>query len=160
MASWLRIAGLALSLATIPVAAHLQEWEQFGILQSGFAFEVPPGFVLVQRADNGQGATFEGKGGAFLAVWGADLAKRDFRAQIDSQMRQDESEGWRLTYRRVTSSWASYSGIKGDKIRYFRAIAVCGDRAAVFLLDYDRSEKVPFDPIVVRMVKTFKAEGC
>ena len=75
-------------------------------------------------------------------------------------MKQDEIDGWNVTYRRINPNWASYSGIKGDKIRYFRAIAVCKDRVAVFQLDYGRTDKVPYDPIVTRMVRSLKAENC
>ena len=87
-------------------------------------------FLLTQRSDNGQGAAFEEKGGASLVVWGEDLATGDFRAKIGAQMATDERNGWHLTYRRLTPRWASYSGIKGDKIRYFRAVALCADRMA------------------------------
>ena len=73
--SWWTITGIALSFAVPPVQVSSQEWQQFGVLQSGFVFDVPPGFLLTQRADNGQGATFEEKGGASLVVWGEDLAR-------------------------------------------------------------------------------------
>ncbi|WP_244554830.1 hypothetical protein [Mesorhizobium prunaredense] len=75
-------------------------------------------------------------------------------------MVEDEKEGWKLTYKRVTPRWASYSGIKNEKIRYVRAIAVCNDRAALFVINYSSDEKIPYDPIVVRMVRSLKAEGC
>jgi hypothetical protein len=154
------VIGIALSLATQPVQAASQEWQPFGVLQSGFVFDVPPGFLLTQRADNGQGATFEEKDGASLVVWGEELAMGDFRARVGSRMAADEGNGWHLTYRRLTVKWASYSGIKGDKIRYFRAVAVCRDRLAAFELDYSRDQKIPYDPIVARMVQSLKAEGC
>ena len=103
MPAWLKIVGIVLLFAALPGKAHLQEWQKFGVRESQFAFEAPPGFVLTERADSGQAATFEGKDGALLTVWGADLAERDFKAQIESQMKQDKSEGWKLTYRRLNS---------------------------------------------------------
>ncbi len=160
MARLLNTLAVALLVSAVPAASQAQDWQRFGLKESKFNFEVPPGFTMTQRADNGQGAMFSGPDGAVLAVWGSDLDKRDFRSQIDSQMQQDAAEGWKLTYQRVTADWASYSGIKDGKIRYFRAISVCGDKAAVFLMDYDRSAKVPYDPIVVRMVRTLKADRC
>jgi hypothetical protein len=30
----------------------------------------------------------------------------------------------------------------------------------VFLFDYPRSEKIAYDPVVVRLVRSFEAEGC
>ncbi|MBZ9870477.1 hypothetical protein LB542_06355 [Mesorhizobium sp. BR1-1-9] len=41
-----------------------QGWQGFGIKHFGFVFDVPPGFVLTQRSD--QGAAFEGKNKRFL----------------------------------------------------------------------------------------------
>lgn len=75
----------------------------------------------------------------------------------------DERNGWHLTYRRLTRRWTSYSGIKGDKIRYFRAVAICDDRMAAFELDYNRDQKIRYDPIVVRLVRSLRsleAEDC
>ena len=60
----------------------------------------------------------------------------------------------------ANSEMGKFSGIKGDKIRYFRAVANCADRVAVFELDYSRDQKIPYDPIVVRMVRSLRAEGC
>ncbi|TGR15682.1 hypothetical protein EN833_06340 [Mesorhizobium sp. M4B.F.Ca.ET.190.01.1.1] len=135
-----------------------QAWQPFGVRQFGFTFDVPPGFVLTQRSD--QGAALRGANEAFLAVWGARLGKASFRAEIKHRMVEDEKAGWKLTYRRVTPRWASYSGINNGQIRYVRAIAVCDDRAALFTINYSKSEKVPYDPVVVRMVRSLKAEGC
>ncbi|RUW78598.1 hypothetical protein EN786_27170 [Mesorhizobium sp. M4B.F.Ca.ET.143.01.1.1] len=135
-----------------------QAWQPFGVRQFGFTFDVPPGFVLTQRSD--QGAAFRGANEAFLAVWGARLGKASFRAEIKHRMVEDEKAGWKLTYRRVTPRWASYSGINNGQIRYVRAIAICDDRAALFTINYSKSEKVPYDPVVVRMVRSLKAEGC
>ena len=149
-----------IALLLLPVFAFAQEWQPFGVERFGFIFDVPPEFILEQRSENGDGATFTGPDGALLAVWGVDLGGRNFRTGITNQMNEDESEGWEITYRRITKNWASYSGIKGDLIRYARAIAVCNDRAAVFVIDYKRADKIPYDPIVIRMVRSLKQEGC
>ncbi|WP_202295171.1 hypothetical protein [Mesorhizobium sp. 131-2-1] len=155
------MARLLLSLVSILFFTTLllaQAWQPFGVRQFGFTFDVPPGFVLTQRSD--QGAAFQGANEAFIAVWGARLGKASFRAEIEHRMVEDEKAGWKLTYRRVTPRWASYSGINNGQIRYVRAIAVCNDRAALFTINYSRSEKLPYDPLVVRMVRSLKAEGC
>ena len=153
---------LRVALALILLAGHAgsQEWEQFGFRKLGFSFDVPPGFVLKQTADNDRGATFEATDGGFLAVWGDDLPKRNFKATVQAQLNADEEEGWNITYRRITPSWASYSGIKDRRIRYFRALAVCNDRVGIFQLDYEVKDKVRYDPIVVRMVRSLKRDAC
>ena len=106
------------------------------------------------------GTTFVYPKNATLTVWGDKLPGSEFEAKIKAQLNKDESAGWDISYRRIMPTWASYSGIKDDKIRYFRAIAICNGRVAVFQLDYDRANKVAFDPVVTRMVKSLKAEGC
>ena len=150
---WLSFVSILFCTAVLSAAT----WQRFGVRQFGFTFDVPPGFVLTQRSD--QGAAFQGEG-AFLAVWGARLGKASFRAEIKHRMIEDEEAGWTLTYRRVTPGWASYSGLRNGQIRYVRAIKVCSDRAALFTMEYSRSNKVPYDPIVVQMVRSLKARGC
>ncbi len=151
---------VALAVVLLAIPAGSQEWGQFGYRKLGFDFDVPPGFVLKETAQNGRGATFEAQDGAFLAVWGDNLASRRFKAAVQAQLNADEEEGWSVTYRRLTSTWASYSGIKDGRIRYFRAIAVCDNRVGIFQLDYDVADKVPYDPVVVRMVRSLNADGC
>ena len=140
--------------------AMAQGWQPFGVQQLGFIFDVPPDFVLVERSEAGDGASFNGPEGAFLAVWGMSLERSDFRKEIAARMSEDEVQGWRISYRRITSNWASYSGTRDGKIRYVRGIAICGDRAAMFLMDYEKTDKTAYDPIVTRMVRSLKPEGC
>ena len=75
-------------------------------------------------------------------------------------MGQHEDEGWDITYKRITAKWAAYSGIKDGLIRYVKAITVCDDRVAFFLIDYDRSLKRDYDPVVTQIEKSLKREGC
>jgi hypothetical protein len=140
--------------------ATAQEWQQFGIERFGFVFDVPPEFELLHRSKDGDGAAFQSPDGALLAVWGTNVDEGDFLPQVKKQISRDEKEGWKFTYRRLTREWASYSGIKDDQIRYVRGITVCGDRAAMFLIDYSREQKVAYDPVITRMVRSLKPEGC
>ena len=151
---WLSVVSILFFTPIVSAAA----WQQFGVRRFGFTFDVPPGFVLTQRSD--QGAAFQGENDAFLAVWGARLVNASFRAEIEHRMIEDEKAGWKLTYRRITPSWASYSGVRSGQIRYVRAIEVCSDRAALFTINYSRSEKVPYDPVIGRMVRSLKADVC
>ena len=84
--------------------AFAQEWQPFGVGQLGFIFDVPPRFVLAERSDAGDGASFKGPEGAFLAVWGMPLERSDFGKEVAARMREDEAEGWRISYRRITSN--------------------------------------------------------
>ena len=143
-------------LSAAPVDA--QGFQQFGIREAGFVFEVPPNFNLTDRAGDGQSATFEAPDGAMLEVWSAGPS--DLNSVAEKYISEGEHDGWKFTYRRLTPRWASFSGVKDGRIRYFRAIAACGDRVALFLLDYSQAEKVRYDPVVVRMVRKMKIGDC
>jgi hypothetical protein len=152
-------AGMAVILAlTGPSLA--QEWTAFGIRKAGFKFDVPPGFTLDHIADDGQAATFLGPQEANLVVRGDPVSGGNFKQSVVALMADDEGHGWKLTYRRLTESWASYSGVKDGMIRYVRAIVTCGDTIAFFQIDYAQSEKVAYDPIVLRMVRSLDSDGC
>ena len=138
--------------------ADAQGFQQFGIREAGFIIEVPPNFKLTDRAGDGQSATFEGPDGSVLEVWSAGPS--DLNSIAEKQISEGERNGWHFTYRRLTRKWASFSGVKDGRIRYFRAIAACGDRVALFLLDYSQAEKVRYDPVVVRMVRKMKIGDC
>ena len=154
------VAGAAIVLASSSGPSLAQEWTAFGIRKAGFTFDVPPGFALDHIAEDGQAATFLGPQEANLVVRGDHVSGGNFKQSVEALMADDEGHGWKLTYRRLTDSWASYSGVKDGMIRYVRAIATCADRVAVFVMDYRQSEKLGYDPIVLRMVKSLDSEGC
>ncbi len=160
MPSLRTVLNVVLSLLVLTVQADAQEWEKFGFRKLGFGFDLPPGFALNETSEDGRSATFKAGEGAFLTVWGDNLPRRHFKATIQAQLNADEVEGWEITYRRMTNTWASYSGIRDGRIRYVRAILVCKDRLGIFQLDYDAENKIPYDPIVTRMVRSLKADGC
>ena len=138
------------------------EWIPFGIRKYGFIFDVPPGFLFVtdHKYDGGEGALFQNDEGDFVVVWGIDVDIRDFQTHVKELMQIDMDEGWNFTYQRLTPKWAVYSGIKDDWIRYVKSITVCDDRAAFFVVEYERAEKRDYDPIVTQMEKSLKREGC
>jgi hypothetical protein len=49
---------LFLLFFALPAAAFAQGWEPYVNARFGFAVDVPPGFTLVQEADNGDGRTY------------------------------------------------------------------------------------------------------
>ena len=148
---------LGIGLVVVAPAAA-QQWDRTGIKSLGVEFELPPNFI--PSAQPSVNITyFAGPNGATLAVGGGDL-ENGFKSTIRQNRRQDEVEGWKITYDRLTANWASYSGIRGGMIRYVRAISICGGRVAVFVLDYNQSEKVAYDPVVTRMVRSMKSTKC
>jgi hypothetical protein len=147
------IATLSL-LAAAPAAA--QEWNRFGSERFGFALDIPPDYSISFESENGDGRVYHGAGGDhLLAIWGADL-DAGFLPEVRARMSQDKSDGWDISYERLTPEWASYSGTKNDTIRYVRAVRLCDDRAAFFYLEYPREEKEALDPVVVRLVRSMR----
>lgn len=149
---------LAFSLAFLALPAQAQEWHRARLKSLGIEFDLPPGFVTQNGSETG--ALLAGPNGAVLAIGGGDLSGLSFRSTMRHNIKQDEADGWRITYDRVTDRWASYSGVRAGQIRYVRAFPICGDRLAVFVLDYNKSEKISYDPVVVRMVRSLKVTSC
>ena len=56
--------------------------------------DVPPEFELLHRSEDGDGAAFQSRDGALLAVWGTNVAEGDFLPQVKKQISRDEKEGW------------------------------------------------------------------
>jgi hypothetical protein len=155
----LTLAALALQLTQ----AVAQDWTPFGIKRFGFIVDVPPGFVYTRslRENHQEGAAFQNADGDAIVVWGIALPIRDFPKNVEALIaQQQEDEGLGVTYKRITPKWAAYSGFKDRLIRYVKAITICEDRAAFFLIDYDRHAKRNYDPVVAQMEKSLKREGC
>lgn len=153
------VAATILGFSTMP-SSVAQDWTPFGIRKAGFTFDVPPGFALDHIAEDGQAATFLGPQDASLNVRGDHIVGGNFKQSVELLIASDEKHGWQVTYRRLTNVWASYSGLKNGMIRYVRAISTCDARIAAFVMDYPQSNKLGYDPIVLRMVKSLDPEGC
>lgn len=151
----------ALFALLISSQAAAQEWEVLEDSTFGYSLPIPPGYELSLRPDTGNSRLFHNPQGDILAVWGSQLAERSFADQVEARRVQDENAGWDITYERVTNEWASYSGVQDDQIRYVRAIRLCCGNAAFFMIDYTRSQKQHYDPLVTRMVRQMRpASGC
>jgi hypothetical protein len=68
--------------------------------------------------------------------------------------------GWRLSYERVTPSWASFSGTRNGIIVYARAIALCeGEQFASFELHYPERDLDEMHEVVARLVGSLAQTG-
>ena len=74
--------------------------------------------------------------------------------EIAERVRSDQAEGWAISYDRRTAKAASWSGSRGDRIFYARAMKGCDDAAIYFRLEYDRADLDAFDSVVGRLVKS------
>ncbi len=146
-----------LAIFATPVAA--QSWTLLQDDTFGYEIPIPQAYELSLRPDAGNSRLYHNANGDILAVWAGDVGEDGFRNAVLNRMRRDQSAGWEITYDRITSDWASYSGVQGAQIRYLRAIRYCGDRMAYFLIDYSRAEKELYDPIVTHMVRQMRPLG-
>ena len=161
---WKTLGLIVLLFGAKGVSAQEKGWEEFSMEGFHFTLDIPSDFLPVKRYDN-YSVEFHSPDGSILGVWGGDwgrdgVEKDDFLSLINEQINRDESEGWEFTYKRIKPDWVSYSGIRGDKIRYARAEIICGDEVAFFSMDYDLSKKIEYDPIITRMVRSMKIKDC
>ena len=127
----------------------------------GYTIDLPAGFLAVKESDNGDGGvSYSPDRKSKLAVWGANTMIDSFSSDIDDRIRSAQDEGWAIGYSKVTGSWASWSGEKDGRIFYSRAIRLCSDGAGYFDLQYPQEAKDVFDPVVNKLIKSFKPTSC
>lgn len=153
--------GVALMLAVSSSLAVASDWGHYGNARFQYGIGIPPGFSSIAESDNGDGGiSAPADGRAKLAVWGSYLADRDFAAEVKWRADQDRGDGWTIAYQKQTKTWAVWSGVRGNRIVYERAIVGCGDAAAYFRLEYDKDQAKAFDPIVSRLNKSLRKRDC
>ena len=148
---------LILTLFALPAAA--QDWGHYVNERFGVEVDVPPGFEQGEPPANGDGLTFSTPT-AELAVFGSFMVAENFEADVARQIQYAEDDGWNVTYQAVTPSWASWSGKRGSRILYVRAVPICGGAGVgAFQLTYMDADLKAFDPVVNRLVKSLKDAG-
>ena len=149
------IAALLL-LATPALAA---DWGHYLNERFGVEADVPPGFEPGDAPANGDGLRFTTPT-AELAVYGSFLTADDFEAEANQLIKYAEGDGWGITYQAVTPSWAVWSGKKGGRILYVRAVPVCGGSGiGAFQLTYMQADLKTFDPVVTRLGRSLRDSG-
>ena len=150
---------LLVLLALFALPATAGEWSHYVNERFGVEVDVPPGFDAGEPPANGDGLSFSTPT-ATLAVFGGFITGEDFEADVAERIRFAQDDGWNITYQAVTPSWASWSGKRGSRILYVRAVPVCGNAAiGAFQLSYMVADLKTFDPIVNRLVRSLKDSG-
>ena len=150
-------------LLLLPVAAEAAGWGHYSNPRFGYGIDVPPGFAAQGESDNGDGQVFRGPR-ATLTVYGGNIAEGDFESEARRRQSYASSDGWGITYQVSTPAKASFSGTQGGRILYARMIALCGgSQFAAFELTYGAASINAYDPIIDRLVASFKpanGSGC
>ncbi|MEP9373206.1 hypothetical protein [Mesorhizobium sp. KR1-2] len=144
----------------LTAAGSAAEWGHYGNARYGYWIDIPPGFSPLAEADNGDGGSSESsRGDAKLSVWGSFITEPDFTSEVSWRIQQDKADGWKISYETSKEHRASWTGLRGTRMMYQRAITLCRDAAAYFRIEYDQSQNAAFDPIVERLVKSLRWDG-
>jgi hypothetical protein len=154
-----------LALIFMTSVAWAADWGSYVNVRYGVTVDVPPGFKQFgDEPDSSDGLTFASADNqAKLLVWGRNLTEDSFRAEMDSDIKANRDEGWTITYvsydKQKKLTWAAYSGEKGNRIFYRRALASCKNTQAVmFEIEYPAAQKKIYDPIILRIGKSLKTQ--
>lgn len=145
-------------LCLVAAPAVAEDWRPYANARFGYVLDLPADFAVTSEADNGDGMALASKDGkAELRVFGANRMEDDFPAEIKSRVAMDKQDGWTISYDKPSTSWASYSGSRKDRILYVRAIALCHDAVGYVTLEYPKAQLKQYDPVVAHLVKTLSA---
>lgn len=137
------------------------DWKPYANARYNYWIDIPPNFSAIEESGNGDGGTAQSPdGNATLAVWGSYPSEGGFAKEVKWRIGQEESGGWSVAYQRQKPKWAVWSGAKGDRVYYERAIPVCGGAVAYFRLEYDKTRSKTFDPVVARLAKSLRGARC
>lgn len=150
---------LALLLALAAAPAFAADWGHYVNERFGVEADVPPGFGPGAPPANGDGLGFSTPT-AHLSIYGSLIVEGDFESTVAQRMQWNADDGWAITYQAVTPGWASWSGRRGSRILYARAIRMCaGDIYGAFDLEYSEADLKAFNPVVDRLVAGLKDSG-
>ena len=150
---------VAIVLVVLGTSALADSWSRYENGRFVYGIDIPPGFSEIAEAENGDGGvSTSADGTAQLRVWGGYLVVGDFTSDVADRISSDQSEGWIVSYDHRKAASASWSGRRGDRIIYERAVKACDDSSVHFRLEYERADLDAYDPIVSRLVGSLR--GC
>ena len=144
-------------LCLVAIPALAAAWSRYDNGRFGYGIDLPPGFSDVAEAENDDGGVSTSEdGNAELRVWGGYLVVGDFKSDVADRVNSDRADGWTITYDSRKAGKASWSGSRGDRVFYARAVKACDDSAAYFRIEYDRADLDAYDAIISRLVKSLR----
>ena len=150
---------LALIFALLATPVLAADWGHYANERFGVEADVPPGFEAGAPPANGDGLGFSTPT-AKLSIYGSLIGEGDFESEMAKLIGYDVQDGWAITYQVTTPGWASWSGKRGSRILYARAIRMCnGDIYGAFTLEYSVADLEAFNPFVDRLVASLRDSG-
>ncbi|MBY0547274.1 MAG: hypothetical protein K2W95_08260 [Candidatus Obscuribacterales bacterium] len=127
-----------------------------------YGIDYPDFLVAGEESDNADGCKFSSKDDeAELIVYGQSVyGTVDGTAWTLSSLRDEalahrKQDGDRVTYQNRGPTWCVLSGLSGDQIFYFKMM-IDDEKVKAFEFRYPARKKNFYDPIVVRIVRSFK----
>ena len=156
----MRSALLVLVLLCVANSAVAEEWSAYENARFGYVVDIPPGHLGEGESDDGDGQIFKSADGTQMLRVHGGHAPDGFEATVATAMDSAREAGWRLSYERVTPSWASFSGARSGIVFYARAIALCGGSGfASFELIYPERDVDDLHGVVERLVSSLEPTG-
>jgi len=154
MRRFARLAILVLGVALALPASAERQVHPYRNARFGFSLSVPAGFVADEPPVNGDGLTFTQRSGtAVLKAWGWNNALLESTQQALQRTRA--GCGHPVAYQRQGHNWFVLSWTDGKTIFYHKTFLGSGSGAS-FQLAYPVARKAAFDPIVVRLERSFQ----
>lgn len=127
-----------------------------------YGIDYPDFLMAGEESDNADGCKFSSKDGtAELIVYGQSVyATVDGTAWTMSSLRAEalahrKQDGDSVTYKDEGPTWCVLSGLSGDQIFYFKMM-IDDEKVKAFEFRYPARRKNFYDPIVVRIARSFK----
>lgn len=153
------VSSIFVLLIGITSSALAASWSHYANSRFGYSVDIPPGFSQVVESENGDGGSSSSPDErSELLVWGSYITEADFTAEVAWRINQDVAGGWNISYDKRTRKSAIWSGSKGDRIFYARALPGCQGVAVYFRIEYPRRELTAYDSIIERLVKSQRAD--
>jgi hypothetical protein len=148
----------ALAPATVTAtSAHADNWLTYHNDRYGTTIDYPEQFKAEPPPGSDDGRMFKSTDGAEFSVY-ASYNSLDFDvAKFQDFTLKNLDPGEVVTYRAHGDNWFVVSGTKGADIIYERHLLSHGGQMTEgFSISYPAAAKQSYDPIVARMVKSFR----
>jgi hypothetical protein len=135
-------------------------YKTYGNGRYGYSISYPEDILVPQgESDNGDGQRFvSNDGSAVLLVYGSNnVLEQSLKAVYLEVVKRSPAarSTSTVTYKAVGKDWFVVSGHEGGRVFYQKTM-LKGGVLKTFRIEYDDAQKQTFDPIVIRIAKSFK----
>jgi hypothetical protein len=150
------LAGAAGVCAAVPALA--QNWRTYRNPRFGTTIDYPTSFRPGRPPDNGGGLGFTAGDAASFSVWGSHNSLDHDLAGLEAFIREELPPGNRVTYDARGANWFVIAGLQDNNTFYERyLLSHRGSIVNGFTMQYPSRLNAPYDPIVTRMSRSFRA---